>query len=57
MRIFRSPGTPSSSMLIEPRAFETVPSSMTVTSSLPTFCPSLPVKSEVPLRMKSASSP
>ena len=50
-------GVPSSSKLIEPRRSGMVPSSTTVTPGAAMRLPISPAKAEVPLRLKSPSSP
>ncbi len=50
-------GMPSSSTFSEPRRLPIVPSSITVHSGLATCWPILPLNADVPLRLKSASSP
>ena len=50
-------GVPSSSTFSEPRRSARVPSSTTVHSSLATFSPMRPENAELPLRLKSPSSP
>ena len=53
----RPVGVPSSSMVSEPRRCSIAPSSTTVTPGAATRSPIRPEKAEVPLRLKSPSSP
>ena len=50
-------GTPSSSIVNDPRRFSIVPSSTIVHNGEVTCSPILPVKSELSLRLKSPSKP
>src|SRR5467141_4617564 len=53
----RCVGLPSSSTVSEPRRPGSVPSSTTVTPGEATRCPMRPANAELPLRLKSPSSP
>ena len=57
IRVVRRVGSPSSSTFKDPRRPGSVPSSTTVTPGEATLSPNFFEKTEVPLRMKSASSP
>ena len=57
IKMLRADFVPSSSIVIEPRLSDIVPSSITVTPLAATCSPTLPEKIEVPLRLKSPSRP
>ena len=57
MRVVHWVGVPSSSTVSEPRRRAIVPSSTTVHWSLATGSPMRPANTELPLRLKSPSSP
>src|SRR5213596_1547331 len=57
MSTLRCVGLPSSSTVSEPRRPGSVPSSITVTPRAATRWPSRPANAELPLRLKSPSSP